>query len=796
MATFNPETPDVGVSNFLGFSRGAEPDRSFETVLSGIAQMGEQTIKMVDEKNQADIYDQADAIFQQTNEEFGFTPPGVTEGVDRIKTLQTAMQQGKISEVNYYGRLAALTKQLRSQYPGYEQVVDNTIMAVTGTRPANAYRDAIFSEINSVLQGQADSVKFRRQYEKENEGIINAVFGEDYFRNPEGFDFEEVRAKVSSFKGTAELIDAEAKELQLLASRGENNDRKAKRLIDRDFSFTTESVLNRALSLNGPSWQATIDSFVSRGGAAGPELDQFISQISEVETTLRAELMKVGRERYLASGLISADDMNKAIESAMYPIVEAKKAVLGGDFKLAARYATVAKSMQDYQLGQLMRDPTIAVGAGLSEINSTLGETFMGANYSAIDTVAMEIVGRTIAGTPNSIKNTIEEGNSRASRQVLKASFTAIVDPNLTGEKFSNLIDQYFGPSAIDFMSPDVVASDDLKTIYLDFLRPEVTTAIKTKGTPEDLQKYTEWAFTKALAIPEFRTAAGEFNALRANLEREFKFEFDPQNFRVNAKRIAGPSFMTGVDGLNSYGGMAGLRDVNQVLQVLKPIWEANGMDPATSAVEFLNSLAIAIEGPQKVGLFSTLANADQITTGSISKDGNGKGLANLVEEDEGFDDVDFSFEQEDYDYDLLDDESLPEKPEQGVQSTGLVSSNKRGYDPDLKGLKPQMTKAVLDLQSAWGKGLPIVSGFRDKVRNSKAGGAKHSRHIQGDAVDIDVSGMPRSERVRLIKLARQMGFGGVGVYPNSLHLDLGSRRAWGPSFRNKSLPGWAREVL
>lgn len=131
-----------------------------------------------------------------------------------------------------------------------------------------------------------------------------------------------------------------------------------------------------------------------------------------------------------------------------------------------------------------------------------------------------------------------------------------------------------------------------------------------------------------------------------------------------------------------------------------------------------------------------------------------------------------------------------------GDGPTDLITSTKRGYQPDMEHLKPALKSKVSELQKAFGQSLPIVSGFRDSQRNARAGGAKHSQHIHGNAVDIDVSNLSRADRVKLIQAARAQGFGGIGVYANSIHLDIGRRRAWGPSHSSDSIPAWARDAL
>lgn len=130
------------------------------------------------------------------------------------------------------------------------------------------------------------------------------------------------------------------------------------------------------------------------------------------------------------------------------------------------------------------------------------------------------------------------------------------------------------------------------------------------------------------------------------------------------------------------------------------------------------------------------------------------------------------------------------------ASGSDLVVSSKRGSAPDIEHLKPQVRSGVSALQKAWGRDLPIVSGFRDRRRNAKAGGASKSQHMHGNAVDIDVSSMSKAEQVKLIELASSQGFRGIGVYGGSLHLDYGGRRAWGPSFHSDSIPSWARGAI
>lgn len=113
-------------------------------------------------------------------------------------------------------------------------------------------------------------------------------------------------------------------------------------------------------------------------------------------------------------------------------------------------------------------------------------------------------------------------------------------------------------------------------------------------------------------------------------------------------------------------------------------------------------------------------------------------------------------------------------------------------------GVKPELVNRVKASFAALGvKEAKINSGHRGEKDNIARGGADHSQHVPGNAMDIDVSGMSTGERVNLIMSLSANGIGGIGVGANIIHADLGSRRVWGyaKSSGGGPVPAWAREA-
>lgn len=116
----------------------------------------------------------------------------------------------------------------------------------------------------------------------------------------------------------------------------------------------------------------------------------------------------------------------------------------------------------------------------------------------------------------------------------------------------------------------------------------------------------------------------------------------------------------------------------------------------------------------------------------------------------------------------------------------------------DLAGVDVAVLDRFEKLQSVFGATLPVTSGYRDHAHNKEVGGAERSQHLHRRALDIDVTSLSKEERVRFIETASAMGFTGIGVGTNIIHLDTGSRRAWGykTAAGGGDVPAWAADAI
>ena len=104
-----------------------------------------------------------------------------------------------------------------------------------------------------------------------------------------------------------------------------------------------------------------------------------------------------------------------------------------------------------------------------------------------------------------------------------------------------------------------------------------------------------------------------------------------------------------------------------------------------------------------------------------------------------------------------------------------------RHFDPHLFDLLHDLTASLGDS----GGEIDVICGYRTpwsneflRTRNPHTGVAQHSLHIQAEAIDIRLRGIPTSE---LRDAALRLHQGGVGYYRNSdfVHVDVGRVRHW-----------------
>lgn len=93
--------------------------------------------------------------------------------------------------------------------------------------------------------------------------------------------------------------------------------------------------------------------------------------------------------------------------------------------------------------------------------------------------------------------------------------------------------------------------------------------------------------------------------------------------------------------------------------------------------------------------------------------------------------------------------------------------------------VEEELLRLLEFLRHDWGHPLIVTSGVRCSFWNDKVGGALKSQHVLGKAADLKIKN--RNEGKALMALAKRVGFRGIGLAENFLHVDIrdGAPRFW-----------------
>jgi uncharacterized protein YcbK (DUF882 family) len=84
--------------------------------------------------------------------------------------------------------------------------------------------------------------------------------------------------------------------------------------------------------------------------------------------------------------------------------------------------------------------------------------------------------------------------------------------------------------------------------------------------------------------------------------------------------------------------------------------------------------------------------------------------------------------------------------------------------------IHPLLIEKLERIRENTGVPVLVLSGYRCPRHNAEVGGVKGSYHLKGMAADVRLKGVGNEI---LLAEAERIGFGGIGKYPDFIHLDV-----------------------
>lgn len=634
MAEFNPDSGNFQAQDQTGVSRGTGPNQAFETLFSGLGDALESGVQTSDNYIQNTIEDDAREGFDALNQGFGMTPETVpadlTRSGDSLSKLASAYNQGKVTQEYYYQRLASNLKSLRSKYPGYEKQVDDIVQRVTGTRPANAFRDAMMANMEAAnASASSASDKYQQWVVQDgNIGYIQMAFP-DYFENPGKYSPEQVYSGVAALKGADQTW--ESQKLQL-----EGNKAFAGQALNERLSYVGSSLLQGAgnsMGVGGSDFMQKLDTFQRKGGGSPEEVAALKNGYEQFVFAAQSAMIKETSDPVFIKQF-TPTELDQYRQSAMKPLLQIRDLLAQDQYSEAAMIMARNQNLQNKALSSLYKnDPNLLASSALSKISPELADFFTqdlmtreGGPAGYAEKVAITDQMISIVGGDDTLsqatRRIIENKNATQSQKNAQAGTlvdqftTTLKSGKADAETVSRVVQQNYAEGIDDIFgmvdtSTDAKGNSQYLRLYGQMFNPEITKNIINSNDPAALKAYTDAAVDKFQAIPEFRKAAADLTDTAA-YSKYFRARYDEGSNRIILEADQGAInnlgyFNKSDEKLHLQQAIKAKDAFNQALSVMAPIIEASGGNELEGIQKLMGSVALNLQPDKKKGFFGWL---------------------------------------------------------------------------------------------------------------------------------------------------------------------------------------------
>lgn len=733
-ADFNPIAPEVQPTDFDRYSRGVPDSNTFRTLFGGVSNIVDSSVKAKDEANQNKIYEDTLSTTQKLQQPYidalnseGGASPGVsdsytphqitgpssvpdgvgaaprdpmtappgpppaalTSSQQQMSRLQLAMNAGTISDSYYHNQLDSMVRNLRVQFPGYDQEIDRTVQNVTGITPANALMTDYFQQVQKNAALNKESANNWQTYVNAPDNraaIVNSGLS-DVYTNPDKYtdptEQSKVRlavATVGARQATLQATDAQiARQKSLGGAVGDATEKAAYdhvgamtgQVFTAAGNSTTDlyTKLHQLQESKNPDPQAVADL---QSGIAQAQT----ALVSQVHQYLYSPQTASDGSVFTVAGDIGDKSKVDAIEaSAMAPLKDAMDQVTNAQYGIASYSARVNQMTSDSTSSALLKaTPSMAVVAAQTKL---LGPNFV--NWALADAAndtpgspneatmlrgilkqqaMLAVTGgqdlqtggsASLSGTLRTWKTDQNVSvNSKDISDLIQNSMDVITKSDAPAEAKANAIQYLYGSGNADFLNQfgdqsKVINNNTLTQrtqVYNKMVNPAVTQQIfdATRDNPQLFQQYSQWAASNFKNL--FMANGAEIQ--NAITDRPYvHVVWNPKTYQMSVQTDTQPiPDQPGVDPLvlaqnrqdQTTATSVPVQNLNLAISGVAKMITLNGGNPNIEIMKLLTDIGVDPKSPKTAGSFADAmyramgAKRDAIQSGDVSAYGNYRG--------------------------------------------------------------------------------------------------------------------------------------------------------------------------
>lgn len=582
----------------------------------------------------------------------------LAEGMDR---LTAARDQGKLSNTHYYAQLEAMVRNVKSRYPGYNEIIDRQIEGIAGVKPANALRQSMLHDLEKAAAANAEKLDTKEKFILNHAQHATQADRDNY--NNGKITTDQMVSKIQDRLGAVQEL--EAKKTKLAAEAAEESQteertlRGASDIVAKNHNLALTDVSTLAASALEAQRNGTYDPTAYGTQLQSVRLKFMEKATKDLQETLGTkvnpqklnELVAEQAKRFddYAAAFTDKDSGHLARLDNQLKAMQDKDtlAVLGDDkIGIPMRSLQVANRLGGKDMASIMFNNLQAlaekgkgpdIGAGVGRVlgggaTAKPTEALTKADASTKQIIYDNKVG-TATGTEgwNQPKKLIESLHKVGKDQPVNVemAINSWVD-NLTNPQYptdfaKNSARALFAKDNKDFLTYAFKDFESRKQAFGLLTSPKVTEAMENvkKSDPETYKAYREWAYGNYKMILNQSAHDLEVLSNRPYLDLKFDEKTGHLNLVPNAEgeKLAKEKWYnqsipynlaTLIEKSLGKNLTANVRELNAATDNVTKILKADGYDPGN---ETKNMIAALAQGApkEKAGVWNWIARSIQL---------------------------------------------------------------------------------------------------------------------------------------------------------------------------------------
>lgn len=633
-------------ADWTGASKGFKSNNIFGDIAEGLGETIKMASTAADEYYKGTINEEVKTASEGLYKEFGndaavasetgihgtATPKEIQSGVDRLALLKQAAQAGTLKDSSFWAQAEQISRQLKMQYPGYWQEIDNSIASQLGRKPAQALQAELQQERN------ANSTKADREYENAKHAAREAGIADPFVAEAHGQKMvtEEINYLVASrnaIKWSQEVDDHTYKQ------RKQSNELTEDKVLKAAGQEAQTQFAAMAANQTSPFFKTRQEydalskqylDLQSRGQPVPPELQSKITAVASQFEANTDALVEQIKAKY--GGDVDQTKLDGRVNWIKDFAKDYTRLVKEGDKVVGSHNTALVKSVNDYDTFKIMQSyDAFRISHAMQNILGPQGySTFLTLGGPAGSDLFKDVTTATndvlkskmfLEGMPLNDhrkelqKNGIED--PKAFKNGVDTLMNGIVNPDMPVVGKQNMINSLFGEGNKDFLKEGVKPSER-PAMFLKVTAPVVVNKVKEmydagQITKEDYNKMYDWSVQNGIYMLNEQSA--ELNnvsqsrkkiSLYYNTETR-RLDVSPnKDYEPAASSAVGKTIARAAENVLTDTALGAKDNANKIIARLEKILENNGEDPKTAIPKLLDKSGIELNASEQGPLTPT----------------------------------------------------------------------------------------------------------------------------------------------------------------------------------------------